>query len=95
MNRCPSGLYFDDLAKYCTFKDEARCGPLAASKYQLYNRVPIYYTRIYTSITYIYALYCALLTYPFIEHTFFHIQTTDTATEKSNHKTHFRILCPI
>lgn len=33
MNNCPSGLYFDDAAKYCTFKNEARCGPLAASKY--------------------------------------------------------------
>lgn len=31
LNRCPSGLYFDDIQKYCTFKDEARCGPLAAS----------------------------------------------------------------
>lgn len=31
-NRCPSGLYFDDLAKYCTFKEEARCGPLPASE---------------------------------------------------------------
>lgn len=33
MNRCPSGLFFDDVAKYCTFKDEARCGPLPASEY--------------------------------------------------------------
>ncbi|XP_065158582.1 chitin deacetylase 1 isoform X1 [Atheta coriaria] len=31
LNRCPSGLYFDDIQKYCTFKDEARCGPLAAT----------------------------------------------------------------
>lgn len=31
-NNCPSGLYFDDIAKYCTFKNEARCGPLATSK---------------------------------------------------------------
>lgn len=36
MNRCPSGLYFDDIAKYCTFKNEARCGPLASSEYILY-----------------------------------------------------------
>lgn len=28
MNRCPSGLYFDDIQKFCTFKDEARCGPI-------------------------------------------------------------------
>ncbi|XP_046664819.1 chitin deacetylase 1 [Homalodisca vitripennis] len=28
LNRCPSGLYFDDVNKLCTFKNEARCGPL-------------------------------------------------------------------
>ncbi|CAH1407765.1 unnamed protein product [Nezara viridula] len=28
LNRCPSGLYFDDINKLCTFKAEARCGPL-------------------------------------------------------------------
>lgn len=31
VNRCPSGLYFDDISKYCTFKNEARCGPIATS----------------------------------------------------------------
>ncbi|XP_310753.5 chitin deacetylase 1 [Anopheles gambiae] len=31
LNRCPSGLYFDDIQKYCTFKAEAKCGPLAAT----------------------------------------------------------------
>lgn len=33
LNRCPSGLYFDDISKFCTFKVEARCGPIAASEY--------------------------------------------------------------
>ncbi|KAL1397416.1 hypothetical protein pipiens_002521 [Culex pipiens pipiens] len=28
VNRCPSGLYFDDVQKFCTFKAEAKCGPL-------------------------------------------------------------------
>ncbi|XP_061382748.1 chitin deacetylase 1 [Danaus plexippus] len=28
LNRCPSGLYFDDISKFCTFKAEARCGPI-------------------------------------------------------------------
>lgn len=32
INNCPSGLHFDDIAKYCTFKSEARCGPIATSK---------------------------------------------------------------
>lgn len=32
VNRCPSGLYFDDISKYCTFKNEARCGPVPLSK---------------------------------------------------------------
>ncbi|KAK9870336.1 hypothetical protein WA026_006421 [Henosepilachna vigintioctopunctata] len=31
LNRCPSGLYFDDISKFCTFKNEARCGPIAAT----------------------------------------------------------------
>lgn len=31
LNRCPSGLYFDDIQKFCTFKDEARCGPIATT----------------------------------------------------------------
>lgn len=33
LNRCPSGLYFDDINKLCTFKNEARCGPLPTSEY--------------------------------------------------------------
>lgn len=36
LNRCPSGLYFDDLQKFCTFKDEAKCGPLPTSKWWSY-----------------------------------------------------------
>ncbi|XP_057341564.1 chitin deacetylase 1 [Microplitis mediator] len=28
LNRCPSGLHFDDISKFCTFKNEARCGPI-------------------------------------------------------------------
>ena len=28
LNRCPASLYFDDVNKLCTFKNEARCGPL-------------------------------------------------------------------
>ncbi|CAH0406911.1 unnamed protein product [Chilo suppressalis] len=31
LNRCPSGLYFDDISKFCTFKVEARCGPIATT----------------------------------------------------------------
>jgi len=31
VSRCPSGLYFDDIQKFCTFKDEARCGPIATT----------------------------------------------------------------
>nr|XP_022914544.1 uncharacterized protein LOC111425024 [Onthophagus taurus] len=31
VNRCPSGLYFDDISKFCTFKNEARCGPIATT----------------------------------------------------------------
>ncbi|KAK6640152.1 hypothetical protein RUM44_011838 [Polyplax serrata] len=31
LNRCPSGLYFDDINKLCTFKSEARCGPIATT----------------------------------------------------------------
>ena len=34
LNRCPSGLFFDDISKFCTFKNEARCGPIASSKYK-------------------------------------------------------------
>lgn len=32
VNRCPSGLYFDDVQKFCTFKAEAKCGPLPNRK---------------------------------------------------------------
>ncbi|XP_031350158.1 uncharacterized protein LOC116175912 isoform X2 [Photinus pyralis] len=28
LNRCPSGLRFDDISKFCTFPNEARCGPI-------------------------------------------------------------------
>merc|ERR1719495_778651 len=28
---CPSGLYWDDVRKYCTYKDEAVCGPVATT----------------------------------------------------------------
>ncbi|KAF5289124.1 hypothetical protein FQA39_LY15226 [Lamprigera yunnana] len=28
LNRCPSGLFFDDISKFCTFQEEARCGPI-------------------------------------------------------------------
>ncbi|XP_006617231.1 uncharacterized protein LOC102672538 [Apis dorsata] len=31
LNRCPSGLHFDDISKFCTFKNEARCGPIATT----------------------------------------------------------------
>ncbi|XP_045480332.1 chitin deacetylase 1 [Harmonia axyridis] len=31
VNRCPSGLYFDDISKQCTFKNEVRCGPIATT----------------------------------------------------------------
>ncbi|OXU24113.1 hypothetical protein TSAR_010127 [Trichomalopsis sarcophagae] len=31
LNRCPSGLHFDDISKFCTFKNEARCGPIAVT----------------------------------------------------------------
>ncbi|KAL0267516.1 UNVERIFIED_CONTAM: hypothetical protein PYX00_009768 [Menopon gallinae] len=31
LNRCPSGLYFDDINKLCTFKSEARCGPISTT----------------------------------------------------------------
>lgn len=37
LNRCPSGLHFDDISKFCTFKNEARCGPIATSKYFLWK----------------------------------------------------------
>lgn len=32
LNRCPASLYFDDINKLCTFKNEARCGPLPTSE---------------------------------------------------------------
>ncbi|KAL5245054.1 hypothetical protein ACI65C_012464 [Semiaphis heraclei] len=32
LNRCPAGLYFDDVNKLCTFKNEARCGPLPSTE---------------------------------------------------------------
>lgn len=32
LNRCPSGLHFDDISKFCTFKNEARCGPIETSE---------------------------------------------------------------
>jgi len=35
--RCPSGLYFDDLDKLCTFKSEAKCGPLEATVTPIVN----------------------------------------------------------
>ena len=28
---CPSGLYWDDIKKYCTYKNEAVCGPVAST----------------------------------------------------------------
>jgi Chitin binding Peritrophin-A domain len=31
LSRCPSSLYFDDIQKLCTFKNEAVCGPVATS----------------------------------------------------------------
>ncbi|KAG8231417.1 hypothetical protein J437_LFUL012427, partial [Ladona fulva] len=38
LNRCPSGLYFDDISKLCTFKEEARCGPINTRvEYQINN----------------------------------------------------------
>ena len=32
LSRCPSSLFFDDIQKLCTFKNEAVCGPVATSK---------------------------------------------------------------
>ncbi len=29
---CLTGLYFDDVLKYCTYKDEAQCGPVEVKK---------------------------------------------------------------
>merc|ERR1712154_633676 len=29
---CPSNLYFDDVLKYCTYKNEAQCGPVEVKK---------------------------------------------------------------
>ncbi|XP_057377397.1 LOW QUALITY PROTEIN: chitin deacetylase 1-like [Daphnia carinata] len=31
LSRCPSSLYFDDIQKLCTFKNEAVCGPVATT----------------------------------------------------------------
>jgi len=31
-SRCPSTLYFDDINKFCTFKNEATCGPVAVTQ---------------------------------------------------------------
>ena len=28
---CPSGLYWDDIKKFCTYKNEAVCGPVAST----------------------------------------------------------------
>lgn len=42
LNRCPSGLYFDDISKFCTFKAEARCGPIATSKYTMFIYQPYF-----------------------------------------------------
>lgn len=39
LNRCPSGLHFDDISKFCTFRNEARCGPIETSK-----RILLFYT---------------------------------------------------
>lgn len=30
-------VHFDDAAKYCTFKEEARCGPLPTSKFIMFQ----------------------------------------------------------
>jgi len=29
--RCPSTLHFDDISKFCTFRTEARCGPISST----------------------------------------------------------------
>jgi hypothetical protein len=31
LSRCPSSLFFDDIQKLCTFKNEAVCGPVPTS----------------------------------------------------------------
>ncbi|XP_046650614.1 chitin deacetylase 1-like [Daphnia pulicaria] len=31
LSRCPSSLFFDDIQKLCTFKNEAVCGPVATT----------------------------------------------------------------
>lgn len=36
-SRCPSGLYFDDISKLCTFKNEATCGPVDATEAPIVN----------------------------------------------------------
>jgi hypothetical protein len=38
-SRCPAGLYFDDIGKLCTFKADARCGPIATSEFLTHNPV--------------------------------------------------------
>jgi hypothetical protein len=30
-SRCPAGLHFDDINKLCTFKKDARCGPISTT----------------------------------------------------------------
>merc|ERR1719378_345492 len=30
-SHCPSGLYWDDVKKFCTYKNEAVCGPVAST----------------------------------------------------------------
>jgi hypothetical protein len=34
LSHCPSGLFFDDITKSCTYKDKATCGPVSTSAYQ-------------------------------------------------------------
>lgn len=46
MNRCPSGLYFDDINKHCTFKNEARCGPIATSRFNFFLKKKTAQTKI-------------------------------------------------
>jgi len=39
-SNCPSGLYWDDVRKYCTYKDEAVCGPVAATPAPVTTEAP-------------------------------------------------------
>ncbi|CAG0923036.1 unnamed protein product [Notodromas monacha] len=32
LNYCPPGLYFDDISKSCTFKNDAHCGPISTTE---------------------------------------------------------------